>query len=185
MNEYSLAKSAAGVFEAAAQQQRDTAETLQALKSAIRQFETKTYTLPGQVLHEVNQTLPDAAKNAAAEISSNWTEANTHAEQAAQVYKNAARWTPWRVAGLALLSTICGIGGMVLTAQHVLPNAEVVAALRMEEATLRAKIQQLSAKGGNATVVECYDTNRRKRLCVLVDESAKVSTKGYRVVMGY
>lgn len=185
MSQYSLVKAAAAVFEAAAQQQRETKVTLDALKAAVVQFETKAGALSSQVLQEVDRALPVAAHKAAGEIANNWTDANTHAERAAEVYKNALRWAPWRIAGMALLCTLCGVAGMIITARSVLPREDVVAALRREEVDLRANIQHLSAKGGYSTVVGCYDANNRKRLCVLVDESVKVPVKGYRVIKGY
>ncbi|RJF97154.1 hypothetical protein D3871_00350 [Noviherbaspirillum saxi] len=185
MSQYSLEKAAAAVFEASAQQQRETKATLDALKDAAAKFETKAGALPREIFAQVDRALPDAAHKAAGQIASNWTEANLHAERAAEVYKNAVRWAPWRIGGMAVLSTFCGVLGIVIAAKFVQPNEDVVAALRREEADLRAKIQQLSTKGGYSTVVGCYDSNNRNRLCVLVDESAKIPVKGYRVIKGY
>lgn len=51
--------------------------------------------------------------------------------------------------------------------------------LWLEEANLRQRIQQLTGNGGFSNVAICYDTNNRKRLCVQIDESARVPSKGY------
>lgn len=185
MNQDSFARAAAAVFEESARQQRATKEVLTAISATIRHFQAQTDALPHQVLKSVDQALPAAAGKAASSIASKWTDANKHADKATKAYQEALRWSPWKIAGMAMFCTLCGIFGMVVTARSVLPQADVVAALRIEEANLRQKIQQLTGNGGFANVVICYDTRNRKRLCVQIDESARVPNKGYRVIKGY
>ncbi|TCS37913.1 hypothetical protein EDC30_103205 [Paucimonas lemoignei] len=185
MNEYSLAKTAAAVFEKTAEHQREVEAVLTALASAITQFKARSEALPAQVHREVERNLSEAARKAAAEIAASWNDANTHAEKATEAYKKAAIWAPWKIAAIAMLSTLFGIAGMVIVARSTFPDAQAIAALRIEEANLRAQIQQLTARGGYATLASCQDSNGRQRLCVQIDESAKTSAKGYRIVKGY
>lgn len=178
------AQVASALLNETKRQQEDIKTLLGRLNAAVAAFERTTGSLPNTLSAKVGDALAASATHAASEIARNWTEANRHAEIATKVYRQAATWAPWRVTLLCLFAIALGIGAMLLTAWCILPNAEQLAQMRVQEAEMTQRIRILQARGGAASLTRCVDQNRKERMCVLVDESAS-GPKGYRVIKGY
>jgi hypothetical protein len=178
------AQVASALLNETERRQEDIKILLGRLSGAVTDIERTASFLPTTLSARVDDALAASAKRAASEIAKNWTDANTHAEVATKVYQLAATWGPWRVSLICLFAISLGTGAMLLTAWRILPNAEQLAQMRIQEAEMIERIRILQTRGGGAPLARCFDQNRKERMCVLVDESASVP-KGYRVIKGY
>jgi hypothetical protein len=192
MKNWDQLQAAASLYEESMRQQQRNSEVLAELnqsaarhEAAMARFQTVCEQLPSHVARQINAVLPGAAKSAASEISAKWTSANEHADRAADAYERAARFAPLRVMGLALACVALGAGSMIFIGYRVLPDGATNTALRIEEGRLAKNIELMRAHGGDAALRYCEDHNKRQRLCIQVDEAAKVQPKGYRVIRGY
>lgn len=96
------------------------------------------------------------------------------------------RWAYIKVDGAGLaLST----AALLAAVAWWVPPLEEIQARRVERAQLAAVVEELERRGGRAQLNVCGD---KKRLCVLVNESAGSWTPGgaakgpvYRVIHGY
>lgn len=170
----------------AAQESSQRADALQSeISAASTALRNTAIKLPDELKKALQKELPSAADNAAKTIASRWTEANTHAEQAAAAYKDAtvqARKTILIPAAILLgIFTI----GLIVFGILLFKRVDELAYLHAEKARLETTIQKLARGGGYANVRQCTDAAQRPRLCVRIDEAVKVSDKRWRVIKGY
>jgi hypothetical protein len=190
----------ARLYEAAEQNEQGIKEAIGELRQIGDTFQKQVNTLPDKVASHVNRELDtsfanakrqlDAASDAAGNrIVQKFMEANAKADKAAAAYERAAKFSIGRVVAIGLFAVFCGIAAMVVTASFIVPNAETVHALRMEEARLRADIEEWRRMEGANVLSYCKDGSATRR-CVRTDERAEnrfVGDRGqtYRIIYGY
>jgi hypothetical protein len=167
------------------------------ITEAITELKRTTAALPTRVARDVNQELKtsfadaerqlDAAASTAGDrIVQKFEDANAKAVEATAAYQRAAEFAIWHVVAIGLFAVFCGTAAMVVTARSILPDAETVHALRMEEARLRANLEEWRRMEGANVLSHCGPEGRR---CVRTNESAKelFGDRGetYRIVYGY
>jgi len=175
---YSLWQAAKRQFEHTKEAQTDLSIASDALRASAER-------LPEAVAREVDKTLPAAAEKAAAEIASKWHNANEHADRAATAYEAAtdrARKVIYGAAGamLALSAIFLLIFGLWL-----FPSFGQVQKMLLDKAQLEQSLDRLTRNGALANVQACQDNLGCERLCVRIDEKAKVADKRLRVIRGY
>lgn len=192
MNTWDPLKAAVSLFEESRRLQQQNKAILVELQestrrhqAAVSRYEAICATLPERIAHQVESILPHVAHEAAGNIASKWTAANEHADLATETYKRVIRFTPRRILWLALGCALVGIGSMTAIGIWVLPNGATNANMRIEEARLSKTIEAIRKYGGDAAITFCNDRSGRQRLCVQIDETAKIELKGYRVIRGY
>lgn len=175
---YSLWQAARRQFEHTKAAQTDLTNASDALRASAQR-------LPEVVAREVDKTLPAAAHKASAAIASNWHHANEHADRAAAAYSEAtdrARKVVYggaaaMLAGSAILLLIFGM--------WLLPSFGKVQQMLVDKAQLEQTLDRLTRNGALANVQACRDSLGRERLCVRIDDKAKVADRGLRVIQGY
>lgn len=173
------------LWQAGLENSRRAESLQQQLSVAANALKNTSYKLPDELARSIENKLPDAAEKAAAMIASRWTEANTHAERATAAYKDATDHARRNIYGAAAALIAVFAFALILMGLWIFPSFDELASMREEKARLHATITQLKDGGGLANVQSCQDSTRRTRLCVRVDETAKVSDKRWRVIRGY
>ena len=178
-------QAAYSLYEAAKRQQTQTDALLGELRQLVRSYQQTLTLLPAQIEQGVNRALPDAAETAARRIASNWTDANHHAEAAARAYEKAKRAAPWLIFG-SIGAGLLFVGALgTFIALKLLPSADRIAELRVEEQKLRATIAALEKKGGRTPLAYCDDQKGNRHLCVRVDQNNKSVSPSYQIVYGH
>lgn len=172
---------ASALLDEAERQQAVVAELIKRLDRAVTGLEKSKEQLPAALAHQVNAKLSEAARQAAAEIASNWTEANTHAQRATQAYRDEASWAPRKIMLINLAAIVLGVLAMVAVAWCFLPDEGRLLQLRAEQAQLEENIRLLEARGGKAQVRSCLDTKGKAHVCVRVQDSPTYGD-GFRIV---
>lgn len=174
---YSLWKVGRSSFERAEKLNGELAKTTGTLNEIAR-------LLPAAVSAKVDATMPKIAGDAAKMIASEWTDANEHAEKATEAYREAT--ADARKAVFTWAGTLFGALALVILILvfWILPNSKELAGMQAEKAQLEFTLGQLTKQGARANVVPCLDANGHDRLCVQIDESARVP-KGLQVIKGY
>lgn len=185
MEKWNQLESAVALFEETHRLQQKTVVLLQALTKIAERYESLEKSLPTAMSSKLEKALPSAADIASTLMVKTWIEAEKNAKRAAARYERAIKFSSLRIAGLALGCALAGAGSMIGIGMWVLPNAETVAKLKLEEEQYRSKIESMRRFGGDATISYCTDTQGRQRLCIQVEESSRTSFKGYRIIKGY
>ena len=173
------------LWQAAKRQFEHTKAAQTDLSSAADALCTSAQRLPEVVAREVDKTLPAAAHKAANEIAANWHHANEHADRAAAAYSEATDRVRKVVYGGAA-SMLAGSAILLLTfGLWLLPSFGKVQQMLVDKAQLEQSLDRLTRSGGLANVQACRDSLGRERLCVRIDDKAKVSDRGLRVIQGY
>lgn len=170
--------------EATKRQQIQIDALLSELRQLVRSYQQTLDALPEQIERGVNRALPEAAETAAKSIAANWTAANNHAEAATLAYDRAKHVAPWLIFGsIGSGFLLMGVIGLFI-ALKLLPSADQITQLRMEEQELRTTIGELEKKGGRTSFTYCDDQKGNSHLCVRVDQHKKSVAPGYQIVYG-
>jgi hypothetical protein len=175
---YSLWQAGKRNFERTQAAQVDLSNAADALRAVAQR-------LPEAVAREVDKTLPAAAEKAANAIASRWHDANAHADRAAIAYQEATERARKTIYGSAAFVLAVFAALLLVLGVWLLPSFEDVVQMRAEKAQLEATIDRLTHGGAIANVQACRDSLGRDRVCVRVDETAKVADKSLRVIRGY
>ncbi|THC40640.1 hypothetical protein [Massilia sp. Mn16-1_5] len=155
------------------------------VSQAAATLELSCERLPEAIALRLDEKLPDAAAKAATAIASRWTNANAHADRAAKAYEEATKLARQNIYGGALIVIAAFATGVAALAFWILPNHDQIVAMRMEKAQLEATLSKLTYDGARANVQPCVDSAGAARLCIRIDESAKIQGRGLKVIKGY
>jgi hypothetical protein len=112
------------------------------------------------------------------------------ADLAAQAMQQLRRLTLWQSAWRHVTTALCAIVITVLVVWWYVPTVGEMSALRSERDQLQASIEDLNQRGGRIKLNSCGNSGDRKRLCVLVDQTAgkfgnAQSGEIYMIAKGY
>lgn len=112
------------------------------------------------------------------------------ADLAAQAMQKLRRLTLWQSAWRHVTTALCAIAITVLAVWWYVPSVSEMSALRAERDQLQASIEDLTQRGGRIKLNSCGNSGDRKRLCVLVDQTAgkfgnAQSGEIYMIAKGY
>ena len=112
------------------------------------------------------------------------------ADLAAQAMQKLRRLTLWQSAWRHVTTALCAIAITVLAVWWYVPTVGEMSALRSERDQLQASIEELTQRGGRIKLNSCGNSGDRKRLCVLVDQTAgrfgnAQSGEIYMIAKGY
>lgn len=175
---YSLWQAAKRQFEHTKAAQADLSNASDALRASAQR-------LPEVVAREVDKTLPAAAQKAATAIASNWHHANEHADRAAAAYNDATNRVRKVVYGGAAAMLAASAILLLIFGMWLLPSFGKVQQMLADKAQMEQTLGHLTRNGAMANVQACQDSLGRERLCVRIDEKAKVADRGLRVIRGY
>jgi hypothetical protein len=175
------ARMASALFDETKRQQGEVATLIRRLGAAVGALEKSTAELPATVAHQVKGELSAAARHAATEIASNWTEANKHAELATKAYRQETIWGPRRIMLINLVAIVVGVAAMLIVARFLVPDEKYLAQLRAEQAQLEENIRRLDARGAKGHFSTCKDAKGKIRTCVQIDESQRFED-GYWII---
>jgi hypothetical protein len=137
------------------------------------------------------ESLRREVRSAASEATREAVKAlQTQIDQAQRVVLDLQRLSLMRAAWQHVWVALVAIGITVLVVWWYVPSVSEMAALRAERDQLQASIEDLTARGGRIKLNTCGDSGERKRLCVLVDQSAgrfgnTQSGEIYMIAKGY
>jgi hypothetical protein len=114
----------------------------------------------------------------------------SEADLAAQAMHRIRRLTLWQSAWQHLWMALVAIAITLLAVWWYVPSVTEMNALRAEREQLQASIADLSQRGGRIKLNSCGNSGERKRLCVLVDQTAgrfgnTQSGEIYMIAKGY
>ena len=175
---YSLWQAAKRQFEHTKAAQTDLTTASDALRASAQR-------LPEVVAREVDKTLPAAAHNAAAAIASSWHDANEHADRATAAYSEATDRARKVVYGGAAVMLAGSAMLLLILGMWLLPSFGKIQQMLFDKAKLEQTLDRLTRNGALANVQACRDSVGRERMCVRIDENAKVAERGLRVIQGY
>lgn len=171
--------------EAAKRQQTQTDALVGEMRQLVRAYRDTLAVLPIRIEEGVERALPNATEVAAQSIAANWTVANQHADAATLAYSKAQRAAPWLIFGSIGIGLLFAVVLGTYISLKLLPSADQITELRMEEQKLSATIAELVKRGGRTPLAYCDDKKGIQHLCVRVDENKKSTTPGYMIVYGH
>jgi hypothetical protein len=119
------------------------------------------------------ESLQRVVKSAASEATREALKAlQTDIDHARSVVADLQRLSLWRAAWQHVWVALVAIAITVLAVWWYVPSVSEMTALRSERAQLQASIEDLTARGGRIKLNTCGNSGERKRLCVLVDQTA-------------
>jgi hypothetical protein len=94
------------------------------------------------------------------------------ADLAAEAMQKLRRLTLWQSAWRHVTTALCAMAITALAVWWYVPTVGEMSALRSERDQLQASIEDLAQRGGRIKLNSCGNSGDRKRLCVLVDQTA-------------
>jgi hypothetical protein len=182
-DQWNVLRAVCTLSESVAQQRDEIGDLITKLAAASQRYDKAVEALPQQVDAGVDRALGNAAQEAASLISARLTEANAHADAATIAYARAAKVAPWLIFGSVAITMLFMLWIGVSIARHLLPSADRIAALRIEEQTLRANVNELEKRGGRTPLAVCNDLRGQPHMCVRVDDRHKTDLPGYRIIV--
>jgi hypothetical protein len=112
------------------------------------------------------------------------------ADLAAQAMQKLRRLTLWQSAWRHVTTALCAIPITLVAVWWYVPTVGEMSALRSERDQLQASIEDLNQRGGRIKLNSCGNSGDRKRLCVLIDQTAgrfgnAQSGEIYMIAKGY
>jgi hypothetical protein len=154
------------------QEREHTAQATAALKQVIEGLGEKVDSATGVAVGNALNTL------------------RREADLAAQAMQQLRRLTLWQSAWRHVTTALCAMAITVLAVWWYVPTMGEMSALRSERDQLQASIEDLTQRGGRIKLNTCGNSGDRKRLCVLVDQTAgrfgnAQSGEIYMIAKGY
>lgn len=175
VNSLKITYDALGVLlEAAIRDQESIEKAVESMNALITALNQQRMSMPATIVASVKSELSASIEAAAQTLTTRVASTNLAADQAAQAFQRAAKFSLLRVCAPALFLSLVAIAiwfALAALSVHSLEN---------EKAELEQRIAYLDSRGGHLDVSTCPSRNGESVPCIRVDETQKFQN-GYRI----